>query len=87
MIRTPTRQSVVLLTEPASHKTIELSGAKCSVIDVDAFRGLALRPDGSIQEGDREFNPASPNTSGKVTFDCTVPTGGRARGSLSFACE
>jgi hypothetical protein len=89
VLRTERKQPVVILTQAATNKTIELTAATCSVLDVYLFQGRGavekLRPgERLLSEEGRLYDNLF--TSGSALFDCTTPAGGRARGSVSFRC-
>ena len=88
VLRTERKQPVVVLTEDATNKTVELTAATCSVLDVDVFRHWGevekLRPGERLRH---ELDILSYFTSGSAIFDCTTPAGGRVRGSISFRCD
>jgi hypothetical protein len=89
VLRTDRKQPVVVLTQAATNKTLELTAATCSALDVYLFQGRGevekLRPGERLlhEEG---LGLGDYFTSGSALFDCSTPAGGRARGSVSFRC-
>jgi hypothetical protein len=89
VLRTDAKQPGVVLTQVGTNKTVELTPATCSVLDVYVFPGWGevekLRPgERFLHETGRGY--LDHFTSGSALFDCTTPAGGRARGSVSFRC-
>ncbi len=89
VLRTDAKQPAVVFTQEPTQKTVELTAASCSVLDVYLVRGWGeiekLAPGERFVHGEhlREYDYY---TSGSALLDCKTPAGGRVRGSLSFRC-